>query len=803
MKRNPEKATSKSHVSPLKSEISKDPQPPQFWSPKRPTLAAATVLLVTTLAMFGDLLLFSRGKVPSNPQTDLGLYFIFWRDFGFSELLHGNLALWNPHVFCGTPSLGGFQVALLYPPNWIYMILPLATAINVDISFHVFSLGFFMYCWASRRGLCWSASLLTALLIMFGSANFLHVFAGHLTILCAAAWTPLIFLAMDGILSERIHSRTLLGIFAVAMQIYAGHPQYVFYGGVAVTLYFGLEWMRSQHRMEKLAAFFIVYLGGALTAAVQLAASAHAASESTRGGGGFTYKEAGFFSFPPENFITLLVPHFFGTGLPSAKPGDMQYWGRFYSWEMTFFFGVSGLVLALLGAIRGDRRVRRPFLPLVVVFVILAMGKYTPLFAVLHGWVPGFDRFRGNSKFIFEASIALSMLAGVGFEYVLRSAKPFGRLPLSLFVLSLILVSLGVAISRSATQGASGTWAGILASMGATNETYTNPTLYGASATIEGSAKTATKGLILCALTLSLMGGLLYSIRFFSRASYGLFLLAALEVLIFARSHRPTFDLEPVWHPEALKTFRRDHPGEDRVFLTEGNTNVVMSADLDGVSGYDPQTNRRYSEFLDALSDLRLEQSAKLLQMLRCRYVFIAQNAKAKLATLKSVLPRVQLVGESDQAVGFKEFWRVYNDPAFDPARKVILETQPDPLPEAAASQGTARVTDFSTDYLDVEADVAHPSILLVTDGYSNGWRAMALSGSVQHDYTIMPANYVLRAIPLRAGKHRIRIEFSPLAYRVGRWVSIFSIFVYGCLLAWHLRSRYKGQTPIKSRFTF
>lgn len=39
-----------------------------------------------------------------------------------------------------------------------------------------------------------------------------------------------------------------------------------------------------------------------------------------------------------------------------------------------------------------------------------------------------------------------------------------------------------------------------------------------------------------------------------------------------------------------------------------------------------------------------------------------------------------------------------------------------------------------------------------------------------------MPANYSQIGIPLRAGKHHIALEYSPVAFRVGLWVSILSI---------------------------
>ena len=89
---------------------------------------------------------------------------------------------------------------------------------------------------------------------------------------------------------------------------------------------------------------------------------------------------------------------------------------------------------------------------------------------------------------------------------------------------------------------------------------------------------------------------------------------------------------------------------------------------------------------------------------------------------------------------------------------------------------GTARIVDSSAGQLTVEANLPHPAILLITDAYSNGWRARPLAGSVQRAYRVVPANYVLQAIPLSQGHHRIQIEYRPAAFRAGAWISLAAL---------------------------
>jgi hypothetical protein len=112
----------------------------------------------------------------------------------------------------------------------------------------------------------------------------------------------------------------------------------------------------------------------------------------------------------------------------------------------------------------------------------------------------------------------------------------------------------------------------------------------------------------------------------------------------------------------------------------------------------------------------------------------------------------------------------------------VLLESAPVPEPEGGADElaGVAfTIVEQSTDHVIVEVEVPRASLLVMTDAYSPNWRARGLEGSVQETYEVLPAYWALRCIPLEAGLHRIRIEYSPRAYRVGLWISCISVVLF------------------------
>ena len=742
-------------------------------------------LALLCLAMFFDALVAPAQWVLGRVDTDLPFQFLPWREFGFRELAKGNLALWNPHIFAGTPFFGGMQSALLYPPNWLFMALPLPLAVNWSIALNVWMLGAFMYLWGVQRRLDPFAAFVSAAILMFCAPHFLRVSAGHLTNLAAMAWIPLIFLSIDGWLRERRPAWCLLGTLAVAMQIFAGHPQYVYFTAMVAGGYSLLRLL--EYRDGRLAAATgpaAIYAGGALLAAVQLLTGIEATSETVRDLA-LPFKFAASFSFPPENFITLLAPAFLGDG------STLPYWGRWYLWEVCAFIGVSGLALATYGIAAAGTEGKRTLLAMTAVTVLLGLGASTPLFRVLFEWLPLFDRFRGTGKFIFFTALFLALLAGCGLDRLLRERAVPRAAIWTAWALALALFA-GAATIRVVD------WSPVVALALGSGESYAPASRYREPGFVLAAQGFASHGLLLAGLVLAAVAVLAFWARFQRRAALLLGALAVAEVFLFARMHRPMFDSAQISNPE-LREFLVRHPGDYRI-LNAANPNGAMSMGaLDGW-GYDPGVTRRYAEFIQwseggdpamATQQMRFGRFHRLLSMLRVKYVIDVENGV--MTILPAAVPplrRVELIGSYQVQSGRAAILRALGEPSFDPLKQVILESEPRPAPVAAASQGRARVVRDGTDFMEIEADVAMPSVLLVTDAWSPAWRATPLAGSSGLSYQVVPANYALRAVALGPGKRRLRLEYAPLFFQVGAALSALAWIAWfaGALLLWRRR---------------
>ena len=736
----------------------------------RSTIIALALLFALALAIFADLLFGGGPRVLGHSASDLFLQYYAWRDFGFRELAKGNLALWNPHIFSGAPYLGGMQGAQLYPPNWIFLILPLPVAINWSIALHVFAIGAFMFLWMKQRGLTASASFLAGILVMFSGAFFTHIFAGHLPQLCAMSWAPLIFCSIDALLRTRQVTWLLVGVFGVAMQILAGFPQYLFYTAIVAALYTTLR-LLSDWNWRVALAFVGIYVGGALLASVQLLPAIQTTHETTRGLR-LPFNFASMVAFPPENFVTLLAPNVFGE---MAK-----YWGRWYLWETSLFIGVSGLALAVYAAIRCDLRIKLPALVIILVSLLLALGVYTPLFRFLYVWVPGFDRFRSVSKFIFPASLFIILLAATGFDQLLRGKTAGKAFVAAVFAgaVALGLVAWWVGNTTS--------WPALMNTARVTGESYLFPQLYSNSEFITRSQQCAATSLGIAAAACALLGGILLVARYNARALFGVIPLAVAEMLVFASNSRPTSDSSAIVNAEE-KNFLAEHPGDYRI-MNVNNPNTAMIIGAQDLWGYDATVMRRYAEFMtwtqggdpnNAMSYVKLVQFDPLFAMLRERYIFAQQSGKFEMEEAPVVMPHLQLISNYRVLQNRDAIFEAMRSETFDPTREVILESEPEPKPVQSSNNGTARITATTTDSLTIEADVEQPSILLITDAYAASWRTVTLPGSTQAHYDLLPANYVLRAVPLAAGHHLLRVEYRPVAFGLGKWISLICVVAF------------------------
>lgn len=328
------------------------------------------------------------------------LYKFFFpnQEFFRRAVLSGSLPLWNPHIYSGVPFMANLQSAVFYPFTYLSLILDFQWTTLLSTWAHTALAGMFMYVFARNIGLSRVAACASGVVFSL-NGNFLlrYAFPSHFH---SYIWLPLILLA--GFKKElKLRQAWLLGASAMALQLFSGHPQYLLYSLFACGLCAALSRDRKRW-LAVLAGCGCAFL--ALSAA-QLVPSILLSLSSVRASG-FGYDWAMAYSLHPRELLLMLAAPQWNAYFTPAS-GDPHVVG--------LYFGPLVAISAAL-ALRMDRRRWLPFAAMSLLGLLLALGRYFPLYPWLYEHLPIFRAIRFPCQAVYLACFGLAVLAGLGLE---------------------------------------------------------------------------------------------------------------------------------------------------------------------------------------------------------------------------------------------------------------------------------------------------------------------------------------------------------------------------------------------------
>ena len=748
-------------------------------------LAVTSMVLAALVFVF----LLPSDALIADRNTDMVGEFVAWRAFLADSLRHGHLPLWNPYTYSGQPFIGGFESAVLYPPNLLFAITPLAPALNFSLLLHLILLGWGMERWARARGLHPWAAALAGLVMPLSGPVFPHIFAGHLSNLCTMAWAPWIFLGLESWTRQGNRRGLLLASAAICLQLLAGHVQYFFYTAVAAGFQALVVTIADPTaRRRAIPTVIGCYLAGALLGAAQLLPGLAALSEGIRQNS-LDHDFSAWFSFPPENFLTVIAPGFFGTlSEPwfEGASGQSVYWGRCFLWETSLYMGaVAPLLIAIALTKSGHRRQVMFDLITATFLLVLALGAHTPLFDLFYYFVPVFGHFRSWSKFIFPATLFLVLAVAAGVDTLFRGKLPPRGIALAGIIAGDVALFAGTILLFSPNI-----LSGFLLFISSTHESYLSSNFFTNAKGVPAAGWHAGFSLVSAGTVLLVAGLYLYFQEKNARLRFALPLILSAEMLSYAVGLIPAARLSDAM-PPTLRQFIASHPGDYRILdLNRSNNGYLLGKSE--ISGDNPSALRRYGEFMNFIQSenpdhatqyLPFHRLDSLYTLLRLRYViWVVGDSYHVVENIPPPMPRLSLIANQQVVPSRDTLFAALRKPTFDPTKTVLLETPARPAPTMGTT-GTVRLLSDQADDLEIEADIDHPVLLLVTDLYARGWSARPAAGSAQKSYEILPADYILRAIPLTAGHHHLHMVYSPVTVPIGLTLSVGSWIVWLVLL--------------------
>lgn len=701
-------------------------------------------------------------------------------------LARGESPFWAPQLFAGAPEIADPQSAIFSLPLLLLALADPAPGFRlVDGAVLVMAGlgGMAVLLWFRDRGWHWAAAVMAALAFSFGGSMAWRV--QHIGQVMSLA-----YLAMAFWLLERALARRALGwgaaAGAMAGLMLAGRDQVALLGAYVLAARVAWHWgalLMADGRRGRgaLAPVVVAVLVAGLISAWPVWLSAQLAALSNRPAIDLAGAEAG--SLHPALLFTALVPDLFAARGPMAA-----YWGPpSFAWPDTGLFLAQNMGVLYIGAIpvllllgpgilRGAAAraaIRGASLALMAT-LLYALGRYTPVFAMLHGLLPGVDLFRRPADATFILGAAAAVVAG----YLLH--RHLTEPP-----------------AHRATRRA---WLHLVAVIGLCAAII-------ALALARGRLAQALEPLLASGITLVLAVVVLGWAR--GRPS----LLAGLAVISFttgdlAVHNGPngstglaprTYDvLRPESDNETLAILvarRRDSildARRDRVEIAGLGfawQNAALVHGFEQTLGYNPVRLAHYARAVapeDAIAlpaqrrftPLMPSYRSVMADLLGLRWIVTGVPVEEMDRALKPgdlvpagrtadgyvyenprALPRALFVAEARRA-DFAALLERGAWPVFDPRRTVLIEGEPAPPGDASKGRGTVVIRTYEAGRVVLAVVAPQPGYLVLNDVW-HPWWAVEVDGAPM---PLLRANVIFRAVALPAGRHEVVFAFRPVA---------------------------------------
>lgn len=743
------------------------------------------------------------GVVLGSPGFDITAFFAPIRELGFSMLAKGQLPLWNPYIFCGIPLLAESQSALFYPFSLAHILFSITAAINFLFIFHQ-SLGcIFMYLYLRRITQQAFPSLVGALVFALSSAFIPRIFAGHLTVICSITWLPLLFLLADRYLPTKNTISILFMGIVLSLQILAGHIQFVFISFVGLFLYAlftGLNSFKTTLSIRNSLYPIYLLLGSLILAiglsAAQLIPTFELLQESMR------FSNLGLnntFSMPAENIITLFAPGFFGWIQP-------LYWGKWYPWEVSLYVGTLALLISFFAMMHSDRY-NKFFTFLFFLSIILSLGAYLPFSKYLFEYMPGFNFFRAQGRFLILSVFSLSCLTALGLRELSEpDCREKNKRQLVIIIFFAFLSMLFLFGIKIILEYLPALWNKIYSSIISYDKLSTRAGFnFGYLFTPEIVRKLIIAELD-SSIALFLLGATIFFLYFkrylkVQMAKFLILLFIVIDLFGFRQHYSSSFSLEEHYLDNKVANFLRNKIGDGRI-LTLGtiNRNVAVRYKIPSIGGYSGVIPKRYNEIMNFLHGASLQEAAllddirkssPLLKLLNTKFIVTNKIYKTfDLSLYKHVfnnngvdvygapftLPKVFIVRKAVFKEKRDDIFKMLLDNSFNFEKTVVLEGVNAELKDRYNGDDFigqhAAISSYLPNKAVVNTDAEGDGYLVLCDNYYPGWKAY-IDGKKTG---IFKADYIFRAVYVPKGRHKIEFIFSPFSLKIGLLISLASL---------------------------
>ena len=659
--------------------------------------------------------------------------------------------------------------------------------------------------------------------VIFGltTFNLISITAGHNSKIHAVAYMPLVIAGIRTALNKKLLIGFALTAVGLALELKANHLQMTYYL-LLITLIYGLVELIYHLKSGKIK-FFATAIG-VLTLAVALALLANlgriwtvyeysqytirgkselASAEKEANTTGLDKEYAFKYSNGIYEPLVMFIPNLLGGASQQALDDDSNlgdalkaqgynkvqisqqlqsvptYWGE-QPLTAPYYAGSITLLLFFVGIFYADKRIVYGLVAASLLGIILSWGKNFESFNYfMFDHFPGYNKFRSVTFAIIIPMFCMPLLGMIGLEKILSrdlQDKPDKKLWMALgipvgFVL-LIILSAGL----YAYEGA------IDARLGNLPDWFINALKADRKALLRSDAFR----------TLVFMGLAAAAIWFYLKQRYSALIfgviivgLISVDMITVGKRFLKTDDFQrdpyrQFIRPTAADSYIRNVNTEKErvIYLPNPFNNAQPSIHHASIGGYHGAKMGRYQDLIEhgispemqeVISGLRSGDAnfndLGVLNMLNTGY-FIAGNEKEAVINNSSANGHAWFV-EGIKAVNTaqEEMDAVVT---IDTKTQAVVDVSNFDAPTEFA-KGSITLTDKTANTVVFESESSGAGFVVFSDVYyPKGWKAF-IDGE---ETEILRANYILRALNVPGGNHKVEFRFEPTSYHTGTLIS-------------------------------
>jgi hypothetical protein len=198
------------------------------------------------------------------------------------------------------------------------------------------------------------------------------------------------------------------------------------------------------------------------------------------------------------------------------------------------------------------------------------------------------------------------------------------------------------------------------------------------------------------------------------------------------------------------------------------------------IGGYSPAKLRRYQDIIDY--HLSQRPNLNVLNMLNTRYIIVPTQQGPQVQQNPDALGNCWFVDNIQWINSPNEEIEALDD--FDPATTAIVDiTWKSQLPVDLAlvtdDTDEIRMIDYKPGNIIYESVAVNPHLAVFSEIFYKTWKAY-IDGQ---ETPIVRVNYILRALPVPAGEHKIEFKCVDEVFNSAAWISLWSSILAGLVL--------------------